>query len=388
MNTILSSLIFTEDKILKDKAIVFDKKIIDIIPNNLAYTKYPNSKIIDHKDDVILPAFINAHIHLEFNPVGVWGDFLSWLKTIVKSPKIATNSQIKSRIDELITSGVGTIAEISSFGGDVEILKKSNLRSIIFSEAIGSNKDFIDLAIKNFDNKFINLIKSKNKLLKEAIEIHSPYSTHPKLLDHAINLAKQKNLLLCTHLLESGYEKKWLNNGNGGFKSWLKTLSNQTSPMYKINEFIKKFDGLKCGFIHCNYVDDFEIFDKNKHFIIHCNRSNRLLGSKLLNLNKIKKSGLKICIGTDGLSSNESLNFFDEIRAIIYSHKNINEIDILKFCTTNPAEFLGIDTGAIEVGKLADFMVLKKTQDNENLLNLFLQTRRVKNLFLQGEQIC
>ena len=74
--------------ILQDKSVVFDEKIIEICEFKEALKKYPNSQIYDFSNDIVLPAFINTHTHLEFSANAttlIYGDFIKWVGSIVKS---------------------------------------------------------------------------------------------------------------------------------------------------------------------------------------------------------------------------------------------------------------------------------------------------------------
>ncbi|MBO7370238.1 MAG: amidohydrolase family protein, partial [Campylobacter sp.] len=118
--------------ILQDKSVVFDEKIVEICEFKEALKKYPNSQIYDFSNDIVLPAFINTHTHLEFSAnttTLIYGDFIKWVGSIVKSrsklSKKATQNLIAKQIKIMQKSGVGTIGEISSFGIEAEICAKS-----------------------------------------------------------------------------------------------------------------------------------------------------------------------------------------------------------------------------------------------------------------------
>ncbi|MGB2553868.1 amidohydrolase family protein, partial [Campylobacter sp. MOP51] len=81
---------------------------------------------------------------------------------------------------------------------------------------------------------------------------------------------------------------------------------------------------------------------------------------------------------TDGLSSNISLNFFDELRANLLVHaefdpKALAQILILA-STSNAAKSLGLNLGEIRAGKIADIAVYKglKDVDESSLALMFL----------------
>lgn len=79
-------------------------------------------------------------------------------------------------------------------------------------------------------------------------------------------------------------------------------------------------------------------------YINHCVTSNRVLNNSKLDLEKIKD--VPFTIGTDGLSSNNSLSLFDELRNCIMVHSSENIINLSKklliAATSNGAKALGL----------------------------------------------
>ncbi|ASM40030.1 metal-dependent hydrolase [Campylobacter sp. RM12327] len=386
-------------KVLQNKAIAFDKTIIQIDDFEKLKNKYKNAIIIDCSNDIIAPCFINTHTHLEFSSNKtsfVYGDFLKWVESIVKSrdnlSKEANNKLIEKTIKSIMKSGVCTIGEISSFGIDLEICANSQARIVFFNEILGANDKICSENWDKFINRFNASLKYKNDKFIPAISVHSPYSTHPKLTKKACEFAKKNSLLMSVHFLESNHEKNWLTKGSGGFKKWLLNFNKNPEPMYNIDSFLKYFKDIKTLFTHCVYVDDFSKFDKKMHSITHCAFSNRLLSKKTLNLKKLILSEIKPNIGTDGLSSNISLNFFDELRANLLIH---DDFDLHKLAeilwissTINAANALNLNSGLLSVGRLADIAVYEnlECEDSELLLQLILQTKEVKKLFVGGDE--
>lgn len=386
-------------KILQDKAIAFEKTIIQIDDFEKLKNKYKNATITDCSNDIIAPGFINTHTHLEFssNKTSLaYGDFLKWVESIVKSrdnlSKEANDKLIEKTIKSMMKSGVCTIGEISSFGIDLEICANSQARIVFFNEILGASDKICDDNWDKFINKFNASLKYKNDKFIPAISVHSPYSIHPILTEKACEFAKNNSLLMSVHFLESNHEKNWLTKGSGGFKKWLLNFNKNPEPMYNIDSFLKYFKDIKTLFTHCVYVDDFSKFDKKMHSITHCAFSNRLLSKKTLNLKKLILSGIKLNIGTDGLSSNISLNFFDELRANLLIHDSFDLHKLAEILwissTINAANALNLNSGLISVGRLADIAVYEnlKCEDSELLLQLILQTKEAKKLFIGGNE--
>ena len=80
-----------------------------------------------------------------------------------------------------------------------------------------------------------------------------------------------------------------------------------------------------------------------------CPRSNRYISGVRPPVDLLRRNGLKICIGTDSLASNDRLSMVDELRAV----EGVPLAERLLWATQHGAEALGFDDrfGAVEPGK-------------------------------------
>ena len=384
-------------KILKDGAIVFDEKIIEVCAFASAARKYPQAEILDFSGDIAMPAFINPHVHLEFSAnKGTlrYGDFLDWLGSVIASRQeldaAARGRLIAEQIAAMMRSGVGTIGEISSFGGEAEACAQSGIRTVFFNEILGASKDAAAENISKFKERFERSKALVSSLFIPAVSVHSPYSTHPQITEFATRLARENGLAISTHFMESSYERQWLCTGRGKFKAWLAKFNPAAAPFYLPQSFVAHFRGLRTLFTHCVWVDDFSIFDPKLHSITHCARSNRLLSKKRLSFKKLLASGLNYNIATDGLSSNFSLSFLDELRANLIMHDELGLAELARALllgtTRNAAAALGLNLGELKKGKLADITVFEgiECEQSQLALQLILQSKNAKSLFIEG----
>ena len=384
-------------KILKDGAIVFDQKIIEVCAFASAARKYPQAEILDFSGDIAMPAFINPHVHLEFSAnKGTlrYGDFLDWLGSVIASRQqldaAARGRLILEQIAAMMRSGVGTIGEISSFGGEAEVCAQSGIRTVFFNEILGASKDAAAENIFKFKERFERAKALASSLFIPAVSVHSPYSAHPQITEFATKLARENGLAISTHFMESAYERQWLHVGRGKLKTWLSKFNPAPAPFYSPQSFVAHFSGLRTLFTHCVWVDDFSIFDPKLHSITHCARSNRLLSKKRLSFKKLLASGLNYNIATDGLSSNFSLSFLDELRANLMIHDELGLAELARVlilgATRNAAAALGLNLGELKEGKLADIAVFEGIECDEDQLplQLILQSKNAKSLFIEG----
>ena len=385
--------------ILDNKAFVFDEKIIQIGDLQDLKIKFPQAKIINTpKNSLILPSFLNLHTHLEFSANSYtleFGDFLKWVKSVIKSRdnlnKKAKDELISKIITKMKKSGTGLIGEISSFGSDLNSCANSDIRMIFFNEILGVDKALNEAKKQDFKTRFMKSLEFKNDLFIPAVSIHSSYSVNDELIKFGLDFAKKYDTLVSTHFLESNYENLWIKKGKGKFKEWFKNF-NQKEPLHSDDKFLSYFKGQRTLFAHCVWVDDFSMFDENLHHISHCAFSNFLLSKKTLNLKKAFKHTKNIHIATDGLSSNISLSMLDEMRANLLIHKDFNMQEFAKMlilmATNKPAKAVNLKLGQIKQGYEADFSVfnIQECEDEQLPLQFILNAKEVDKIFIKGKE--
>tara|TARA_Y100000748_G_scaffold72427_1_gene59427 strand:- start:3838 stop:5061 length:1224 start_codon:yes stop_codon:yes gene_type:complete len=387
---------------IRDSAVIIKNNIIEkIIPSTELKNNY--YKIIDLKNSVMLPGFINSHIHLELHWVQKllepFKSFPSWLNQIIKLKKNFNNSKIpywvNKSLNECINSGVTTIGEISSYDGlDYKPILDKKIRAVYFYELTNST-------LKNIENKFFqSLIRNKpNPLINFRIFPHSIYSLDTKSLKGILAFAKKHNIKLGMHLSESidevKYSKRKKNNledevfSQTSHKPTIETKP--TTPLEYLDTLNRNRQDITL--IHMNNLsqNDFKILMKKEYPVIICPRSNLYLNQKLPNI-KFFMNYMKTGLGTDGLSSNLSINFLDEINFLYLNAKKIinkAEEKILSIATIGGAKALGIDNevGTIEIGKKADIIAFDLINKNPYLSIIHSKKRNLKMSMINGKII-
>lgn len=394
-------------EILSNGAIAFEtsqndqNKIIELGKYEILKNKYSNA--IFYENAIILPAFINAHIHFEFgNNISsfAYGGFEKWLKSVMeKRDDVLSDitSSVKSSINEQLQSGVGSVGAISSYGEDMPILANSPLRVIYFNEAIGSAPTALDFLYNNFLVRYHASKALKSHKFTPAIALHSPYSVHHILAKKILEIARKDQCIVSTHFLESSAEREWLQNSQGWFKKFYQEILkvNSPKPLYTIEEFLDLFEGLQTLFTHCLFANQHDLtkIAKNSN-VVSCPRSNRLLCGTYLNLNLLGSVGLKPIFATDGKSSNNNLDLLDELRCALFSYPDI-EIEALSKmlilgASFYPAKALGLNNGILEAGKWADISVFECpeiSQSTQAPLQFLLHSKKVKILYINGNVV-
>jgi len=402
MTIIAADYIYTPEGFKKNLAVAFTDLIKDIDSFDVLTKKYPNANVIKTEPHSILyPGFINTHVHLEFsaNKTSLaYGSFKPWLDSVIEHRDNLTgacnNEVMMHECEEMMHSGITTFGAISSFGNELEVCEKTPQRVVFFNELIGSNAMYADMLYGDF----LERVKASQSCdhrsrITPAIAIHSPYSVHPIILQKAVGVAKKNNMPLSAHFLESQSEREWLESNEGALKTFFQHYFNTSTSVTTIEEFIHAFDTYPTHFTHCVQANEDELSyltDKG-HSIAHCPRSNRYLGCGRLAIENLE---LPFSVATDGLSSNDSLNIFDELRAALMLHHQapINKLaaKLIQSITSDAADILGLNCGKIAVGKWADFAVVTlpeaPVREEELALWSILHTKKVSQIYIQGEQ--
>ncbi|NOX15765.1 MAG: metal-dependent hydrolase [Epsilonproteobacteria bacterium] len=390
-------------EIIEDGAICFDDKIIEIGKAKDIEAKYQNIDITTvGKNSVIMPGLINPHVHLEFSANRTslrYGDFMPWLNSVIKNRDklLQTNEHnyMENELEKIVKSGTTTLGEISSFGGDYEACIKTPIKVVYFNEVLGSRPDTVDMLFNDFKSRLDTSKNGHNKTFIPAISIHSAYSTHPILVKKVLDIARKENFLVSTHFMESQAERDWLDYGNGDFLEFFNAFSPDTKPLSSAKEYLELFYGTHTLFTHCTKAskDEIEKIKELGGFITHCPTSNRLLNSGRLGIENIDKSMLNL--GTDGLSSNISLNLWDEMRGALMMHF-LGNLDVLskqliKMSTINGANALGLNNGILKVDKDADIIAVNLpdilNSADELATQMILHTKKADKIYINGEQI-
>ena len=297
----------------------------------------------------------------------------------------------------MLHSGITAFGAISSFGTELEVCEQTPQKVVFFNELIGSNAMYADMLYGDFMErvKASSLCDAKSRITP-AIAIHSPYSVHPVILEKAVTVAKQNNFPLSAHFLESQSEREWLEKGSGEFKGFFEKYFNTSTPVSTIKEFLHAFDTYPTHFVHAVQADDTQLkhLKEKGHSIAHCPRSNRYLGCGRLAIEKLKDLEIPYTIATDGLSSNDSLNIFDEFRATLMLHHQapIQKLanKLIKANTQDAAEILGLNCGKIEAKKDADLVIITlpdapQTKEEIALWSI-IHTQEVASVYIEGEK--
>lgn len=395
--------LFTSKGFVTQHAFVFDTQILWMGKVEALPEKYQNIKKLKlPKSSCITPGLINSHVHLEFsaNKSSLkYGRFLPWLYSVIdKRDTLVTECNeacVKEAVKSMIATGTTAFGAVSSYGTEMAACIETPAKVVFFNELIGSSATMADALWGDFLGRLGDSKKFESDRFKPAVAIHAPYSVHPVLVKKAVALASNENLPLTAHLLESDAERQWLTNNEGDFKPFFKDFLQQEYAVTGIEEFISSFDDHATLFTHATKLTEpeAELLSGKGHAIIHCPVSNRLLGNGVLNLEQLYKYNINYVCGTDGLSSNYSLDLFEELKSALYMHNKADldtlALSLLHSVTTHAGEQLGLNCGKLEAGFDADFLIFdlkgELSHEEDLALHLIVKNFPVESVYISGK---
>ena len=216
----------------------------------------------------------------------------------------------------------------------------------------------------------------------------SPFSVSRELMRDAAVLARDKGVMLHTHLAE-----------------------NDEDIAYSLAQFGCRpgqyaeelgWTGADVWHAHCVKLDgsEIELFGRSGTGVAHCPCSNCRLGSGIAPVRAMRDAGVKVGLGVDGSASNDAGNLVGEARQAMLLQRVARGADAmgvreaLEIATLGGARVLGRDDcGSLEPGKRADVAIWDMrgveaagSWDPVGAL-LLCGPSRVRHLFVEGRQV-
>lgn len=336
-------------------------------------------EIIDYRDKIILPGFIDTHVHYtQTEMLASYGkQLLDWLNKDVFPTEMRFANEEHARqiasffLDQLIANGTTTALvfaatypqSVDAFFAEAD---KRNMRMIAGKVMMDRNapEGLLDTP-ENARRDSEALIKkwhNKGRLLYAITPRFAPTSSQEELQVAGDLVRKYKDVYLHTHIAENKQELDWVKSLYPGSKSYL--------DVYNQHGLLTP----RSVFAHAVYLqsEDFDLLAKHDSAVAFCPMSNLFLGSGLFNFSLAEKSGVKVGLGTDMGGGNDLsiLRTMSEAYKVTMLRKaysatpdKVNPIDPLEniyLATLGGARALDLDTkiGSFLPGREADFIVL------------------------------
>ena len=323
-----------------------------------------------HYDDaVLLPGFVNAHSHIEYAVYAGFGDsltdFAEWIRLHTeRKRRIGWEEYVDiARLGaaECLRSGIATIGDCSFSGAAAVAMDELGLRGIAYLEVFGADPAE---SMEHFEELRHRAAAHFGERVAVGVSPHAPYSVSAAVYHACAELG----LPVATHISESESEVRYLLDGGGAWETipWLVDPPGTTGTRLLAREGLLGPHFLAA---HCVVVEPEEIALLAEHdvAVAHCPRSNAYVGCGIAPLRELRRAGLRVGVGTDGVSSTPSHDYFDELRAVVMMARArerrpdaMTGAEALELATLGGARALRLEAevGSLAPGKRADLAVV------------------------------
>ncbi len=328
--------------------------------------------VVDARNFVLIPGFVQTHVHLcqtLFRGMADDLPLLDWLRDCIFPFEAAHNECSMSAsaslgIAELIRSGTTTILDMGSVHHEeaiIHALGESGLRAFAGKAMMDMNdlvpklKESTDESLKSTRALAEKWHDSFDGRLKYAVAPRFVLSCSERLLKDAFALLEDfDGMIFHTHASENRDEVKAVY---------------ERCHMDNI-EFLDSIDVLseRSCLAHCIHLKENEIgmLRTSGSSVTHCPSSNLKLGSGVADIPRLLSNGITVALGADGAPCNNNLNMFQEMRLAsllqkpAYGPTAMPARKVFEMATLGGARALHIeqDVGSIEPGKKADIVLL------------------------------
>lgn len=377
----------TGEPILDGAVLVRGNEIADIGELTALQLRYPDEELIDYGLSAILPGFVDLHTRLEQSVLrGVVQDqpHAQWVMDMLRTGTKLENidwydSSILGGLDAL-SSGITTVADISSSGNSGRAMQELGMRGVIYREVGVMDKARVDYAMRSAER---DIAKWKEDFDPDRITVGiAPsvvYANHPCVFRQVSQLAMRDDLPVAMRLAGSREEYDFVKRGSSMFATHMAEGDGHAyverppwmpfgvSPV----RYVLNWDGLEADnvlLVHAVYVDEDDIKKLRGRdvAICVCPRTNAQLGMGVAKLNDFLQAGLRVGLGTGSQLAAESTDMLAEMRAglLVYRATNtrrfLDSSTILEMATIDGARALRMEDqiGSLEVGKRADIIAL------------------------------
>ena len=320
---------------------------------------------IDGEGGVLMPGFVNAHTHVPMTAMRGYGDgnnLQDWLHNYIFPVEARWDDRaIRCCTDlglaEMIASGVTCIADM--YGHSPAIAQEVAAAGISANLSVGGVQ-FTD----DFNPDTHNDCRVQRELTEQwhgyndgqilvDASVHGEYTSHQQLWRWMAGYAREHGLGMHVHISETRSEHEECLARHG------------KTPIQVLNDY-GVWDGRAIA-AHCVWTtpEDWAIMAEKGISAIHNPMSNLKLGSGIAPVPAMKKAGVNVCLGTDGVSSNNCTDFFGDLKIAAILHNGAGcdplallPIDALRMATANGGRALGRKTGVIAEGYTADLILV------------------------------
>lgn len=357
---------------IEDGAVAVEGDSIVAVGKAEEIRKAHSGEVRDLGDVVLSPGLINAHCHLDYSrfrgEVEWRGSFIEWILQLVSVKQLRTEKEyaaaIQWGVNDLVKSGTTTVVNVESFPQVIDQVPDLGLRVWWCLEMIDFKRTE---PVNQLVKEALEVIAAHPKMLGGfALSPHAPYTASADLYRLAAHHARKQNILLTTHLAESEEEDDMIRRGTGHMYDYFIRAGRDMGDCKRQGsaQLLLEYGALgpNCLAVHANCLTplDTKLLKQSGAHVVHCPKSHRFFGRGTSLLPVFGEQDINVCLGTDSMASNDTLNMFLEMQTLAHVFPRLTAEELLQMTTTNAAKALGQEQklGKIAPGAWADLIAV------------------------------
>src|SRR5688500_6218670 len=346
---------------------------------------YRDADPVDLGRAVVLPGLVNAHTHLELStcccgdpPTGGFADWIAGLRARMgvdengRTLEQVVTDAVAIGVEQCRRFGVTTVGDITQQGHLTRpLLRDAQLRCVSYGEALGlalHRPRYEELLARALDDS------QASETLRIGLTPHAPYTVDLDGYRQCLEIARQRNLPLATHLAETPDEAEFLRHHTGPFRQIWERLGRWAEP-------VPTFDGEPLHFAHAigllehptllahvNYCDDagLALLAGGRASVVYCPRTHAYFGHPPHRWGEMLARGINVAIGTDSCASSPDLNVVEELRVLRRVAPDVPAQGLWEMITVRAARAVALDghVGTLARGKRADLVAFAVDGDD------------------------
>ena len=328
---------------------------------------------IDGRGGLLLPGLVNAHTHVPMTLMRGYGDghdLQDWLNNYIFPVEArldgrAVRAGTALALAEMIASGTTCIADMYYFCDEIAQEVAAAGISANLSRSITVFTPDFDFATypscveaRELTGRWHNYNDGQ---IRMDASIHAEYTSFaaPSLWRELAAYAREAGLGMHIHISETQSEHRDCLERHG------------KTPVQLMDEY-GVWD-VRAIAAHCVWTtpEDWAIMAAKGVAAVHNPVSNLKLGSGIAPIPAMLRAGVTVALGTDGVSSNNSHDMFEDMKlaAILHNGAQCDPLallpaDALRMATADGARALGRKTGQIVPGYQADLILVDSSHLN------------------------
>ena len=312
-------MLFEDISILDEEMKVREHQYVSVEKDRIAYIgperpKEFTGEVIRGQGRLLMPAFYNPHAHTPMTLLRGYGGGLNlndWLTTMIfpfeahLTPEDVYYS-MQAGIAEMLRFGIVSTTDMYMQGESIvkavlETGVKSNigLGLVCFdpTKKLEELPDYI-----NSKYLFENYHGAGDDRVRIDMAVHAEYTSNPTVVRGFAEYSKSVGANMHVHLSETRKEHEECKGRHG-----------KTPAKYFLD--LGMFESPTTA-AHCVWLEeeDFDIFAEKGVTVASCPVSNLKLASGICDAKKMLEKGINVGVATDGVSSNNNTNMFEEMK--------------------------------------------------------------------------